>query len=158
MTFAATNLDTLCIDTIRCLSMDAIQKANSGHPGTPMAQAPAAYVLWTQVLKHNPASPQWPDRDRFVLSCGHASMLIYSLLHLAGYGLELDDLSMNVLSIFRVKKILRAYTFRECQELVESSNRLSTPEEIENLVRISLQQKFPEEFRDNFGMRINNDE
>ncbi len=92
MTFAATNLDTLCIDTIRCLSMDAIQKANSGHPGTPMAQAPAAYVLWTQVLKHNPASPQWPDRDRFVLSCGHASMLIYSLLHLAGYGLELDDL------------------------------------------------------------------
>jgi len=73
-------------------------------------------------------------------------------------GLELDDLSMNVLSIFRVKKILRAYTFRECQELVESSNRLSTPEEIENLVRISLQQKFPEEFRDNFGMRINNDE
>lgn len=92
MTFAATNLDTLCIDTIRCLSMDAVQKANSGHPGTPMAQAPAAYVLWTQVLKHNPANPQWPDRDRFVLSCGHASMLIYSLLHLAGYGLELDDL------------------------------------------------------------------
>lgn len=92
MTFAATNLDTLCIDTIRCLSMDAVQKANSGHPGTPMAQAPAAYVLWTQVLKHNPANPQWPDRDRFVLSCGHASMLIYSLLHLAGYGLEIEDL------------------------------------------------------------------
>lgn len=92
MTFAATNLDRLCIDTIRCLSMDAVQKANSGHPGTPMAQAPAAYVLWTQVLKHHPANPQWWDRDRFVLSCGHASMLIYSLLHLAGYGLELDDL------------------------------------------------------------------
>ena len=73
-------------------------------------------------------------------------------------GLELDDLSMNVLSIFRVKKILRAYTFRECQELVESSRHLSTPEEIEDLVRTSLQQKFPEEFRDNFGIKINNDE
>lgn len=86
------NLDKRCIDTIRCLAMDAVQKANSGHPGTPMAQAPAAYALWAQVLKHNPANPQWPDRDRFVLSCGHASMLIYSLLYLAGYGLELDDL------------------------------------------------------------------
>lgn len=92
MTFAATNLDKLCIDTIRCLSMDAVQKANSGHPGTPMAQAPAAYVLWTQFLKHNPVNPNWADRDRFILSCGHASMLEYSLLHLAGYGLELEDL------------------------------------------------------------------
>ncbi|MBI1754155.1 MAG: transketolase [Acidobacteria bacterium] len=86
------NLDKRCIDTIRCLAMDAVQKANSGHPGTPMAQAPAAYALWAQVMKHNPANPHWPDRDRFVLSCGHASMLIYSLLFLAGYGLELDDL------------------------------------------------------------------
>ncbi|MFZ1613562.1 MAG: 1-deoxy-D-xylulose-5-phosphate synthase N-terminal domain-containing protein, partial [Holophaga sp.] len=92
MTFSATNIDKLCIDTVRCLSMDAVQKANSGHPGTPMAQAPAAYVLWTQFLKHNPVNPAWPDRDRFILSCGHASMLIYSLLHLAGYGLELEDL------------------------------------------------------------------
>jgi transketolase len=92
LTFAATNLDKLCIDTIRCLSMDAVQKANSGHPGTPMAQAPAAYVLWTQFLKHNPLNPDWADRDRFILSCGHASMLEYSLLHLAGYGLELEDL------------------------------------------------------------------
>jgi transketolase len=92
LTFAATNLDKLCIDTVRCLSMDAVQKANSGHPGTPMAQAPAAYVLWTQFLKHNPKNPLWADRDRFILSCGHASMLIYSLLHLAGYGLELEDL------------------------------------------------------------------
>jgi len=92
LTFAATNLDKLCIDTVRCLSMDAVQKANSGHPGTPMAQAPAAYVLWTQFLKHNPLNPTWADRDRFILSCGHASMLEYSLLHLAGYGLELEDL------------------------------------------------------------------
>ena len=92
MTFSATNIHKLCIDTVRCLSMDAIQKANSGHPGTPMAQAPAAYVLWNEVMKHNPGNPQWPDRDRFVLSCGHASMLIYSLLYLSGYGLELEDL------------------------------------------------------------------
>jgi transketolase len=92
VTFSATNIDKLCIDTIRCLSMDAVQKANSGHPGTPMAQAPAAYVLWTKFLKHNPKNAQWADRDRFVLSCGHASMLIYSLLHLTGYGLTLEDL------------------------------------------------------------------
>ncbi|HNX31654.1 MAG TPA: transketolase [Holophaga sp.] len=92
MTFSATNIDKLCIDTIRCLSMDAIQKANSGHPGTPMAQAPAAYVLWTKFLRHNPKHAHWADRDRFVLSCGHASMLVYSLLHLTGYGLSLEDL------------------------------------------------------------------
>lgn len=92
MTFSATNIDKLCIDTIRCLSMDAVQKANSGHPGTPMAQAPAAYVLWTKFLRHNPRHAQWADRDRFILSCGHASMLMYSLLHLSGYGLTLEDL------------------------------------------------------------------
>jgi len=92
VTFAATNIDKLCIDTVRCLAMDAVQKANSGHPGTAMAQAPAAYALWTRFLKHNPADPKWADRDRFVLSCGHVSMLIYSLLHLSGYGLSLDDL------------------------------------------------------------------
>ena len=92
MTFSATNIDKLCIDTIRCLSMDAVQKANSGHPGTPMAQAPAAYALWTKFMRHNPKNPKWADRDRFVLSCGHASMLIYSLLHLTGYGLTLEDL------------------------------------------------------------------
>ena len=92
MSFSATNIDKLCIDTIRCLAMDAVQKANSGHPGTPMAQAPAAYVLWTKFLRHNPKNAKWPDRDRFVLSCGHASMLLYSLLHLTGYGLTLEDL------------------------------------------------------------------
>ncbi|MCE1229626.1 MAG: transketolase, partial [Firmicutes bacterium] len=92
MAFVPNPIDRLCIDTVRCLSMDAVQKANSGHPGTPMAQAPAAYMLWTQFLKHNPANASWPDRDRFVLSCGHASMLMYSLLYLSGYGLELEDL------------------------------------------------------------------
>ena len=85
-------LDELCINTIRTLSMDAVQKANSGHPGTPMALAPIAYVLYTRVLRHSPANPAWPDRDRFVLSAGHASMLLYSMLYLTGYGLELDDL------------------------------------------------------------------
>jgi transketolase len=87
-----TALDKLCIDAIRVLSMDGVQKANSGHPGTPMALAPVAYVLYTRVMKHNPADATWPDRDRFVLSCGHASMLLYSMLYLCGYGLELDDL------------------------------------------------------------------
>jgi len=86
------NLDTICINTIRTLSMDAVQKANSGHPGAPMGLAPAAYVLWTQFLKHHPANPQWANRDRFVLSGGHASMLLYSILHLTGYDLSLDDL------------------------------------------------------------------
>ena len=77
-------LDQLCINTIRTLSMDAVQKANSGHPGTPMALAPVAYCLWQQFLRYDPADPLWPNRDRFVLSNGHASMLLYSLLHLAG--------------------------------------------------------------------------
>ena len=87
-----TTLDELCVNTIRTLSMDAVQKANSGHPGTPMALAPLAYVLYTRVMDHSPSQPDWPDRDRFVLSCGHASMLLYSTLYLTGYGLTLDDL------------------------------------------------------------------
>ncbi len=78
------SVDQLCIDTIRTLSMDAVQKANSGHPGTPMALAPVAYTLWQDFLRFDPRDPAWPNRDRFVLSCGHASMLLYSLLHLAG--------------------------------------------------------------------------
>ncbi|MDR2562133.1 MAG: transketolase [Holophagales bacterium] len=85
-------IESRCIDTIRCLSMDAIQKANSGHPGAPMGLAPAGYVLWTQVLRHSPSNPNWINRDRFVLSCGHASMLLYSLLYLSDYGLQLDDI------------------------------------------------------------------
>ena len=87
-----TPLDKLCIDTVRTLSMDAVQKANSGHPGTPMALAPLGYALFTRHLKHDPADPQWQDRDRFVLSCGHASMLLYSCLYLSGYELTLEDL------------------------------------------------------------------
>ena len=78
-----TQLDQLCINTIRTLSMDAVQKANSGHPGAPMALAPVAYCLWQQFLRYDPEDPHWPNRDRFVLSNGHASMLLYSLLHLA---------------------------------------------------------------------------
>src|SRR5215471_13903435 len=85
-------LDQLCINTIRTLAMDGVQQANSGHPGTPMALAPVAYVLWDRFLRHNPHNPQWPNRDRFVLSAGHASMLIYSMLHLSGYDLPLEEL------------------------------------------------------------------
>jgi len=84
--------DQLCVDTIRTLSMDAIQKANSGHPGLPMAMAPAAYVLFRHIMSHDPADPAWPDRDRFLLSAGHGSMLIYSVLHLTGYDLPMDEL------------------------------------------------------------------
>jgi transketolase len=82
----------MCINTIRTLAMDAVEKAQSGHPGAPMGLAAAAYVLWTRYLRHNPAHPRWPDRDRFVLSGGHASMLLYGLLHLTGYDLSLDDI------------------------------------------------------------------
>src|SRR3954468_1136566 len=88
----ATDLDQLSIDTIRTLSIDGVQKANSGHPGAPMGAAPMAYVLWTRVLRHAPTQPDWAERDRFVLSAGHASMLLYSMLHLTGYGVSLDDL------------------------------------------------------------------
>ena len=87
-----TTTDLLCINTIRTLAMDAVQKAESGHPGTPMALAPLGYRLYTRHLRHNPADPYWPDRDRFVLSAGHASMLQYALLHLTGYALSLNDL------------------------------------------------------------------
>lgn len=90
------DLDQLCINTIRTLSLDAIQKANSGHPGLPLGMAPAAYVLWTRFLRHNPKNPKWFGRDRFLLSGGHGSMLIYSLLHLTGY-----DLSMAEIKRFR---------------------------------------------------------
>ncbi|TAJ09064.1 MAG: transketolase [Planctomycetota bacterium] len=85
-------LDQLCINTIRTLSIDAVQKANSGHPGLPLGAAPMAYVLWHKHLKHDPAEPKWADRDRFVLSAGHGSMLLYSMLHLTGYALSMDDL------------------------------------------------------------------
>src|SRR5210317_1562709 len=91
MTVATDQLQ-LAANTIRTLSIDAIQKANSGHPGAPMGLAAAAYVLWTKYLKHNPANPLWANRDRFVLSGGHASMLLYSLLYLTGYDVSLDDL------------------------------------------------------------------
>jgi transketolase len=87
-----TDLDLLCINTIRTLAMDAVQKAESGHPGTPMALAPLGYILFTRTMRFDPADPHWPNRDRFVLSCGHASMLLYSCLYLSGYDLTLDDI------------------------------------------------------------------
>jgi transketolase len=92
MTTGTEQMDELAINTIRTLSMDAVEKAKSGHPGAPMALAPLAYLLYTRVMKHNPADAEWFDRDRFVLSAGHASMLLYSSLYLSGYGLTLDDL------------------------------------------------------------------
>jgi transketolase len=86
------DVDQLCVDTIRALTMDAVERANSGHPGLPMAMAPTAYLLFTRFLRHDPSDPGWPDRDRFILSAGHGSMLLYSALHLAGYDLPLDEL------------------------------------------------------------------
>jgi transketolase len=88
----ASSLDQLAVNTIRTLSIDAVQNANSGHPGLPLGAAPMAYVLWTRFLRHNPKSPHWPDRDRFVFSAGHGSMLLYSMLHLTGYDLSLDEI------------------------------------------------------------------
>ncbi|MGD2135671.1 MAG: transketolase [Gemmatimonadales bacterium] len=85
-------LDQLCVNAVRVLSMEAVERAKSGHPGTPMALAPAVYVLWTKHLRHNPANPGWPGRDRFVLSCGHASMLLYSVLYLSGYDVPLEEI------------------------------------------------------------------
>src|SRR5659263_347362 len=85
-------LDQLSINTIRFLSVDAVQLANSGHPGLPLGAAPMTYVLWSRFLRHHPGNPQWYNRDRFVLSAGHGSMLLYSLLHLTGYDLPLDQI------------------------------------------------------------------
>jgi len=93
MSTEAEALDLLCINAVRTLAMDAVQQANSGHPGTPMALAPLGYVLWTRHLRHDPRDPAWPGRDRFVLSCGHASMFLYALLHLSGYELSRDELT-----------------------------------------------------------------
>ena len=86
------DIDSLAITTIRCLAMDAVQQANSGHPGTPMALAPLSHLLWSRLIKYNPQNPAWVDRDRFVLSCGHASILLYAQLHLAGFDLSLDEI------------------------------------------------------------------
>ncbi len=92
MTETGQNVDQLAINTLRFLAVDMVEKAKSGHPGAPMGQAPLAYLLWSRFLRHDPRHPDWPDRDRFVLSCGHASALLYGLLHLAGYDLPLAEL------------------------------------------------------------------
>ncbi|MHB8173797.1 MAG: transketolase family protein, partial [Nitrospirota bacterium] len=86
------DIEDLCVNTIRFLAVDAVQNADSGHPGMPMGMAPTAHVLWTRFLKYNPKNPLWADRDRFVLSAGHGSMLLYAMLYLTGYGLSLDDI------------------------------------------------------------------
>src|ERR1700704_2946363 len=91
-TTANPDLDGLCIKTIRTLTLDAVQKAESGHPGLPLGTAPLAYILWTRFLRHNPNNPKWENRDRFLLSAGHGSMLLYSLLYLTGYDLSLDEI------------------------------------------------------------------
>src|SRR5438876_3805213 len=85
-------LERRAVNVIRGLAMDAVEKANSGHPGTPMALAPLAHVLFTRLMRYDASEPAWPDRDRFILSAGHASMLLYAMLHLTGFGLTLDDL------------------------------------------------------------------
>src|SRR5262245_11789957 len=87
-----TALTRLAINTIRFLAADAVEKARSGHPGMPMGMADVAFVLWTRFLRYQPSDPRWPDRDRFVLSAGHGSMLLYAMLHLAGYDLPLEEL------------------------------------------------------------------
>src|SRR2546427_7588239 len=91
-TNATPELDQLCINTIRALAIDAVQNAKSGHPGLPLGAAPMAYVLWTKFMRYNPKNPKWENRDRFLLSAGHGSMLLYSLLHLSGYDLSLDEI------------------------------------------------------------------
>src|ERR1700716_2762005 len=104
-------LEQLYINTIRTLSMDGVQKANSGHPGTPMALAPAAYALWQQFWRYDPEDPLWPNRDRFVLSNGHASMLLYSLIHLAGVrsvnkkGEVLPELSISIDDLKKFRQV-----------------------------------------------------
>src|SRR6201981_284736 len=105
------NIDQLCINAIRTLSIDAVQQANSGHPGAPMGLAPVVYELWQKYLKYDPANPVWPNRDRFVLSAGHASMLLYSPLHLAGVravnekGEVLDSLAVPMEEIKRFRQL-----------------------------------------------------
>src|ERR1700758_1731925 len=106
-----TQLDTLCINTIRTLAIDAVQQANSGHPGAPMGLAPVAYALWQNILRYDPLDPIWPNRDRFVLSAGHASMLLYAVLYLTGVRLVkndtevTDDLSVSLEEIKRFRQL-----------------------------------------------------
>jgi Transketolase len=92
MTETEVDIDQLTVTTIRALVIDAVEKARSGHPGMPLGAADMAYVLWTQFLRHNPRNPRWPNRDRFILSAGHGSMLLYALLHLSGYDLSMEEL------------------------------------------------------------------
>ena len=117
-----TGIETKSINAIRILSADAIQKANSGHPGLPLGAAPMAYELWAKHMRHNPADPKWENRDRFILSGGHGSMLLYSLLHLFGYGLTVDDILGKISEVREQvgdRGVLRALHFIRENERVQ---------------------------------------
>jgi Transketolase, thiamine diphosphate binding domain/DeoC/LacD family aldolase len=117
----AGQLDKLCVNTIRTLSMDAVQRANSGHPGTPMAMAPVAYCLWQRILRFDPNDPIWPNRDRFVLSMGHASMLLYSMLHLAGAAHIAAQLGAHIIKV----KVPTAHVEQEAARKVYEKERIA---------------------------------
>ena len=119
-------IDNLAINSIRILSADAIQKANSGHPGLPLGSAPMAYELWAHHMNHNPANPEWANRDRFILSGGHGSMLLYSLLHLFGYGLTKDQAVATLSGGEQARVKLCLLTLRPCNFLLldEPTNHL----------------------------------
>ncbi len=114
------SIEQRAADTIRVLSMDAVQKANSGHPGMPMGMADLAVVLWSQYLEDDPKTPDWPDRDRFVLSNGHGSMLLYSLLHLSGFPMPMDELAVMARKFARHKT---SHILRDSHTLEQSFRR-----------------------------------
>ena len=129
-----TDIDQLAIDTIRTLSMDAVEAAKSGHPGTPMALAPVAYTVWKDFLRYDPDDPSWPNRDRFVLSCGHASMLLYSLIHLAGIKQGLPNPETNrlpAITLDDIKKFQDIHrkdqpiNFRLCKGIYVESEKIA---------------------------------
>jgi transketolase len=142
-------LDELCIQTIRFLSIDAVQKANSGHPGMPMGMAPAAYILWTKHLRYNPANPQWQGRDRFVLSAGHGSMLLYSLLYLTGYPLSLEELKN-----FRQWSSKTPGHPERCPELGVEVTTGPLGQGISNAVGMAIAEKFLESYFNRDGFPI----
>lgn len=109
MTVSNKTIDQLSVDTIRTLSIDAIEKAKSGHPGMPMGAAPMGYELFAKLMKHNPDAPTWVNRDRFVLSAGHGSMLLYSLLHLSGYDLSMDELKKTSANGAAARRVTRKW-------------------------------------------------
>src|SRR5258708_1844774 len=151
---ANANIDQLSINTIRTLSMDAVQQANSGHPGTPMALAPVAYCLWQRLLRYDPENPIWPNRDRFVLSNGHASMLLYSLLHLAsvkavGPNYEmLGELSITLDEIKRFRQLDSKCPRHPEYRLISGVKTTTTPlgHGVANSVGIAIAERWQAEY------------